>query len=124
VPDLRGRHAIHDGQGPGLASVVIGQKGGEETVTLTVDQLPSHTHAPNSATSATSDDPTGRYWAPAASGTPYGQLPSGPTKTAAPAELAPTALADSGQNAAHENRMPGLTLSFVIAVEGIFPSRN
>ncbi len=45
VPDLRGRVPIHQGQGPGLTNKVIGQNGGSETITLTVPQLPVHTHA-------------------------------------------------------------------------------
>jgi microcystin-dependent protein len=103
----------------------IGQKGGEETVALTVAELPVHSHVPNAATSASSTDPTGRYWAPAASSTPYGELGSdGPTKTANTAVMAADAVSAAGGGQPHENRMPTLALSYIIALQGIFPSRS
>jgi microcystin-dependent protein len=123
LPDLRGRHAIHEGQGPG-AAYIIGQAGGTETVTLSVAQMAAHGHTPNGSAASSSTDPTGRYWGPAAGDQPYGELPpSGPTKTANVCVMAPTALDISGGGGAHENRMPYLTVSFIISLFGIFPSQ-
>lgn len=123
LPDLRGRHAIHQGQGPGLSPYIIGQAGGQETVTLSTDQMAVHGHTPNGAAASSSADPTGRYWGPATGDQPYGELPAGPTKTANTCLMAPSALDSSGGGGAHENRMPYLAISFIIALNGIFPSQ-
>ncbi len=124
LPDLQGRHAVGFGQGPGLSIYDLGENGGEETVTLLESQLPAHGHTPQSASTASSTDPTGRYWAPASSGTPYGELSGGPTKTASACAMSPQALQPSGGGQPHENRPPSLALTFIIAYEGIFPSRS
>jgi microcystin-dependent protein len=124
LPDLRGRHAIHNGQGPGLGAYILAQAGGVETVTLSIAEMAAHGHTPNGAAGSSSIDPTGRYWGPAAGDLPYGELPpGGPTKTANTCLMAPTALGISGGGLAHENRMPYLTVSFIIAILGIFPSQ-
>lgn len=69
LPDMRGRVAIHPGNGPGLSSYLVGQKGGTETNVLTVDQIPSHTHTATaiatvkgSNSRATTDMPGGNTW--------------------------------------------------------------
>src|SRR5208283_1924144 len=53
LPDLQGRFPVHQGQGPGLANYLIGQKAGEENVTVTVNQLPAHSHPANCSTQGT-----------------------------------------------------------------------
>ena len=120
LPDLRSRVPLGQGQGPGLSPYVIGQTGGQETVTLTQGQLPSHSHAAvgtNGGGDAIA--PTEKVWSADAAGgiAPY--------SSAAPdVTLAPAAVSLTGNNFPHENRPPSLTINFSIAFFGIFPSRN
>ena len=119
LPDLRGRVPIHVGQGPGLSSYAQGQTGGAQQVTLTVAQVPAHTHAPMSK-GATGDttSPAGAVPAGSSTGNPLYQ-------TAAPnrAMLA-GALGNTGGGQSHENRQPYLGLNYIIALFGIYPSRT
>ena len=67
LPDLRGRLPVHQGQGPGLSNYVLGQMGGSETVTLTSQQLPAHTHAAQGQSAAGNQaGPGGGVWAASA----------------------------------------------------------
>jgi microcystin-dependent protein len=118
VPDLRSRVPIHQGTGPGLSTYVMGQQAGTETVTLTSNQIPFHTH-PVAVSSNT-----------ATTGTPS----AGVTLGVAAAEIYIADTADGLMNAQsigltggsqpHDNIQPYLALNYVIATEGIFPSRN
>jgi microcystin-dependent protein len=113
LPDLRGRVPIHFGQGPGLSSYSEGQVGGVESVTLIATQMPQHQHV-QPATNA--DEGTNR---------PNSAVPARGGVYAAGSDgsaLAPTSPA--GGNQAHENRQPFLAINFIIALQGIFPSRN
>lgn len=113
LPDLRGREPIHAGQGPGLQSYTLGESAGEEAVTLNVNQLPAHTHA-QPATNA--DEGTNKPGsAVPAKGGVYAGSSDGTT-------MSPTTV--SGGSQPHDNRSPYLTVSFIIALQGIFPSRN
>ncbi|MEO0868045.1 MAG: tail fiber protein [Cyanobacteria bacterium J06642_11] len=119
LPDLRGRIPMHAGAGPGLTNRSIGQRGGAEEETLTINQLPSHTHQ-LVATSATgdSDDPTNRLLA---------QPPSDNFYTAASnadTTLAADAVSNAGSSASVSNLMPTLCINFIIALIGIYPSRT
>ncbi len=110
LPDLRGRSAVHQGTAPGLSPRGVGQEGGVEEVALTKAQLPPHSHSQPAAGASSSNKPVGR--APAVGG-----------KYADPADkaMAPTGAAGGGQP--HENMAPFLVVSFIIALEGIFPSQ-
>ncbi|GAA4167876.1 phage tail protein [Gryllotalpicola koreensis] len=111
LPNLNGRVAV--GQGDNWP---LGQQAGEERHTLTVTEIPQHTHAAHVATSATQTTPSGAL--PAAGGSP--QFTSGPgSDTFAPSELG---LFGGGQ--AHENMPPFLALQYCIALTGVFPSRD
>jgi microcystin-dependent protein len=119
LPDLRGRLPIHAGHGPGLSERRLGAKGGTEKVTLTVNQLPSHPHsleASNSASSAT--DPTGRALTQADQNI---YRSGAPTTNAA---MAPGSLTSVGGSRSHTNLMPFLSVHFIIALFGIYPSRH
>jgi microcystin-dependent protein len=112
LPDLQGRIPVHQGSG-----FVIGQISGTETVTLTVNQIPVHSHAPlAAATGGTSDSPAGNVWANW-TGSQYsdqgttGQMNSG-------------ALGLAGGSQPHDNMMPFLTINFIISLFGIFPSQT
>jgi len=118
LPDLRGRIPIHAGSGPGLSPRRLGAKAGEEKVTLTVNQLPSHTHPMQAATAAgTQSNPSGEYLAASPSirmyrpGTPNAAMNSG-------------SISQLGGSRSHSNLMPFLCIQFIIALFGIYPSRH
>ncbi|MGH9841958.1 MAG: phage tail protein [Blastocatellia bacterium] len=120
VPDLRGRIPIHQGQGNGLSPRPIGQAGGVEQVTLTVPQIPTHTHTANCSTGAGNQGgPINHLWAAASTLTPY---------SADASALQPMGAGaienDGGKSQPHENRMPYLAVAFIISLWGIFPSQT
>src|SRR6478609_9343297 len=110
LPDLRGRSAIHEGSGH-----TLGEKGGEQGHTLSITELPTHTHVFNaSAAGATANPPGGNY---------LGQS-SGVFLYGAASNLQPmgaSALGPTGGSQAHPNMQPFLALNFCIALQGIFP---
>lgn len=116
VPDLRGRAPIGQGQGPGLSNRVIGQSGGVEQVTLTVPQMPAHTHIPVAATTASQTTPEGGVWAAQSAAAYSDAAPDTP--------LAAAALLSAGGNLPHENMPPYVTVNYIIAVGGIFPTQG
>ena len=114
LPDLRDRTPMHPGAGPGLTSRELGELGGELAVTLAESEMPAHDHGPlgahasNANTGTPSPDvslavTTGLSYGPAADLEQMGGVMGG------------------GQP--HENRQPYLGLSFIIALQGVFPSR-
>jgi microcystin-dependent protein len=113
LPDLRGRVPIHFGNGFTLA-----ENGGAETVTLTVNQIPSHTHA-LLASQDTSDslNPGGNVLAATLTITPYISVP--PT-----APLSPASVTQVGGSQPHNNFQPYLCVDFIISLFGIFPSQT
>jgi microcystin-dependent protein len=117
LPDLRGRVPIHQGQGPGLSNYTIGQLSGTEATTLTVNNLPTHNHQVQASTEdASSSQPGGKIPAAVGSGA-YG----GP---AADTTMAGNMVGFAGGNQPFSIVQPYLTLSWCIALEGIYPSRN
>jgi microcystin-dependent protein len=123
LPDLRGRVAVHQGQGPGLSPYVIGQAAGTENVTLLQSQMPAHTHIPNaSSNSADQASPAGAIWAAPLDS--QGGAGTGYTKTAANTTMAPNALGIAGGSQPVSIIEPYLCVTFCIATQGIFPSRN
>ncbi len=117
LPDLRGRVPIHAGSINGT-SHSLGQKGGEEKHTLTEPQMPSHKHLVQASdTDGDSPIPTGNI------------LAKIPSQLYAPASrnmvnMVTGSVASAGANEGHENMMPFGTLKFIIALQGVFPSRN
>jgi microcystin-dependent protein len=113
LPDLRSRIPVHQGSG-----FVIGQPGGVENVTLTQAQIPSHAHSAqcNTGATQTTTSPAGAVWLN------YNQNQY--TTQATPATMNAGAVANAGGNQPHNNLMPYLAVNFVIALTGIFPSRN
>lgn len=111
LPNLQGRIPVHVGNG-----FTLGEMAGEEQHTLTMSEMPAHTHVVSaSATPATLTTGSNACMA-ATSSNPYAP--------AANATMSPAAIAPSGQSQAHANLPPYLTLSFIVALQGIFPSRN
>lgn len=116
LPDLRSRTPIHRDDGH-----TLGQKGGAETVTLTAAQIAAHTHTVKaSSTLGNEDTPGGAVLAAgAAPDLAYRALESATTTA-----LRNGTVTNAGGGQAHDNMQPYLTLSFVIALQGLFPSRN
>ena len=122
LPDLRGRAANHFGQGPGLSNYVQGEASGTETVTLLTTEIPAHNHPvlANSATGNTTS-PEGAILASYGTSLP----PEGPyTNANANTTLAVNAVGPTGGSQPHNNLSPFLTLNYIIALEGIYPSRG
>ncbi|MEM1204440.1 MAG: tail fiber protein [Acidobacteriota bacterium] len=118
LPDLRGRIPIHAGSGPGLSPRRLGAKGGAENVTLTVNQLPSHTHPfHGSQGNGLLPDPAGNVVAGSAVLEPYEE------ETPMQA-MASTAITPVGGSRSHTNLMPFLCINYIIALFGIYPSRH
>ena len=111
LPDLRGRTPIHVGSGH-----TLGEKGGEQAHTLTISELPQHTHlAQASPTNANT---------PIASNNFLGAANNLYVPFANPTTITPQSVTNTGGSQAHLNMQPFLTLNFCIALQGIFPSPN
>ncbi|WP_029057668.1 phage tail protein [Stappia stellulata] len=118
LPDMRGRIPLHAGHGPGLSERRLGSRGGAEKVTLTANQMPSHTHPMQASTTvANSDSPQGRVSGQSASGNLY-------TEGAPTTAMSPQAVTNTGGSRSHTNLMPFLCVNFIIALFGIYPSRH
>lgn len=112
LPDLRGRTPIHVGSGH-----TLGERGGEQAHTLSIAELPEHTHVLNATSAnATTAAPSGNVY-----GKTLQLAYSGPTQLVA---MAAGSVTSVGGSQAHLNMQPFLTLSFCIALQGIFPSPN
>jgi microcystin-dependent protein len=122
LPDLRGRVPLHQGTGPGLSLRQIGSQGGSESVTLNVNQIPAHSHV-LAGTTATANAATasGNSLANSVSGSSYH---SGVGRGSTPVAMNAAALSSAGGTQAHDNVAPSLCVNFIIAMEGIFPSRS
>jgi len=111
LPNLQGSMPIHTGNG-----FVQGAIGGEVNHTLITEEIPSHTHvAQGVSAGATSATAAGETWA-ASVQNPYNAAPNTTLKA--------TAVSSTGGGQPHQNMPPYLVLNFVIALSGIFPSRN
>ena len=121
LPDMRGRVPIHRGKGPGLTNRSIGEKFGQDRVTLTVNEMPSHSHQLRaSKEQADSLSPTGQSFA-----TPPNGVNMYSNETALPTTpLAPETVGAAGHSQAHYNLMPYSCISFIIALKGVYPSRS
>jgi len=110
LPDLRGRTPIHVGSGH-----TLGERGGEQAHTLSIAELPTHTHVLNATNStATATGATGNVY-----GKTLGNTFGSPQSLVA---MNPGAVTNVGGSQAHLNMQPFLTITFSIALQGIFPS--
>ncbi len=118
LPDLRGRLPIHPGTGPGLSPRRLGAKGGAEKVTLTTNQLASHSHDFNASKAiAEAQSPQGKVLATGLGVNYFNE--SGQDLS-----MASNMVANSGGSRSHTNLMPTLCINFIIALFGIYPSRH
>ena len=119
LPDLRGRAPVHMGQGSGLSNYVIGELAGVEQVTLTTQQIPTHTHALVASTNLAQDtSPNTKV---------VGQIGGGALpyiQDVVDSNLSPQAIAPVGGSQPHENMQPFLTISYIISLFGEFPQQN
>jgi microcystin-dependent protein len=114
LPDLQGRIPLHHGQGAGLQNYIMGEAAGVESVTLTTNQIPTHTHAYTASTAAgTDNNPQGNV---IADGPAQAFIEANPNNA-----MAPQAVMPAGGSQPHENRMPVLAVQFIISLYGIFP---
>jgi microcystin-dependent protein len=122
LPDLRGRVPLHAGTGPGLSSKTLGQSGGTETVTLTTAQMPAHTHSAQinaDSTVAATDNPANALPARNAASTPQYGTSDNTTLSGNALIISP-----AGGGQAHPNMQPYTTVNYIIALTGVYPSRN
>ncbi len=119
LPDLRGRAPICFGQGPTLQDYNVGDKGGVESVALNATQMPAHTHAfglgCDTNGGGTVSSPANAYLC--------AQDP-GIYSSTSNAQMSTGTCQPAGGSQAHENRAPYLALTYVIATQGMFPSRQ
>ncbi|MDB5707278.1 MAG: Tail Collar domain protein [Sphingomonas bacterium] len=129
LPDMQGRIPVGQGQGPSLSSYTLGQESGAETVTLTTATMPTHNHVMFASTTK-GDQP-----APVTTSIPAQPDAGNNVSTATfyvlptpnpltPSQMAATTIGAQGGNQPHDNIMPSLVLNYIIALEGVFPSRN
>ena len=125
LPQLNSRVPIHSGNnstGPGLPAYRLGQRGGEETVTLTQNTIPGHTHTAKlhgDGAVGSTGNPSGGTLASAPFDF-YGKPPS----TNAPMHSSTVTVTGGGSAQSHENRQPYLAINFCVALFGVYPSRN
>lgn len=114
LPDLRGRVAMHRDD-----TYPVGRNGGSEKVGLTGPQMPSHKHTVFASTSNAGDNngPEGGVWGASANEFAWAPAPANLTMNAA-------SIAMTGAGTPHENRIPVLALSYIIALQGVFPQRT
>lgn len=115
LPDLRGRVPVHQGSLPGGGTYVLGTPGGVEQVTLTANQLPAHSHTPRATAAPDRTTPGDAVWSSQTTGAYQAANPSTAMKSQTVQEV--------GGSLPHENMPPSLAVSYIIATNGIFPSR-
>lgn len=122
LPDLRGRVPVHTGTGAGLSTRVIGEMGGTESVTLTTNQIPSHSHTVVATTTAATTGTPGPTVVPGAVANQTMYVTD--TTGAVPFTTSAQSVGIAGGSQPHDNCMPSLTLNYCIALYGIFPPQN
>lgn len=117
LPDMRSRIPLHQGTGPGLSNRKLGAKAGTEDATVsTVAQLPFHSHTAQGTTAAaTTNNPNGAVPAVAAANFYFGSNT---------VDMSSLAVGNTGGTESHKNVQPCLVICFIIALTGVYPSRN
>lgn len=121
LPNFQDTAPINQGQGPGLSERFIGEQSGTQSVALIQSEIPAHSHQLRATTTAANlTDPTNSVWAASAEG----RTPPPLYSTTQNSTMGPFALSVSGADFPHNNMHPFLTLNFIIALQGVFPSRG
>lgn len=114
LPDLRSRVPVHVGSG-----FALGQSGGAETVTLTTQQIPAHSHVPQAnGGNGNQPDPTNGYWAQSTLNQFSNNVAGGTVA------MAPAAVGSTGGSQPHDNMLPFLAINFIVSLFGVFPSQS
>jgi len=123
LPNLQGCAPMQAGQGPGLSLRDLGETAGEQTVTLLQTEMPAHSHGvlAGTAGTATLPSPDSNAWASGGKGRPATFAASVPASNV---QMNPFATSISGGNLPHNNMPPFLGLTFIIALQGVFPARS
>ena len=118
LPDLQGRLPVHSGTGTGLSNYQLGEKGGVESVTLTTQQIPIHSHTVGGTDSAQTNTPQNSVFATVTSSQPgvFGYVQSAPATP-----LVPTMIQGAGGSQPHDNFQPTLCITYIISLYGVFP---
>lgn len=117
LPDLRGRAPVHPGRGPGLSDVRLGERFGLENMTLTVNEMPNHTHNPLSTNAPANQQLPGNHVSADEENDTFKLYSDTPTNI-----MAETT--STGGSQPFDMHQPSLGIYFIIALVGIFPSRN
>lgn len=120
LPNLQGCAPMNQGQGSGLTNRNIGETGGEENVTLITSQMPQHSHTAEALANAGGQEPANNAWSELTTRGLNAYTPSSGSNVT----MSPSALSVAGGSLPHNNMPPYLTLTFVIALQGIFPARS
>lgn len=119
LPNLKGRVALGFGQGPGLSNYTQGQSGGEEAHTLTISEMPNHNHSLGVVNA------DGNLPAPAGNTFASSVARDNNNSTATPdATMNAGVISTAGSSVAHNNLQPYLVVTYMIALQGVFPSRS
>lgn len=120
LPDLRGRLPMGQGTGPGLTPRSMGEQLGTEDVTLTVQQMPVHSHHFVASTAAAASSSPANALLGDTEGDVFYVESTSPDLQA----MDPKAVTNTGGNQPHNNLMPGLAMNYIICLAGIYPPRN
>jgi microcystin-dependent protein len=121
LPNLQGSAPMQAGQGPGLSLRDLGETAGEQTVTLLQTEMPAHSHAAQAAAGSNSSSPVSNAWASGQKG--FGNVYTTSTP-ATNVQMNPFGTSIAGGNQPHNNMPPYLGLTFILALQGVFPARS
>jgi microcystin-dependent protein len=121
LPNLQGCAPMQAGQGPGLTLRDLGETAGEQTVTLLQTEMPAHSHGVQAAGDTTQSSPVANAWGTGQKGFGNVYAASNPQSNV---QMNPFALSIAGGNLPHNNMQPFLGLTFIIALQGVFPARS
>jgi microcystin-dependent protein len=121
LPDLRGRLPVGQGNGPGLTPRTMGESYGVETVTLTAQQMPAHSHMFFATTAAgTVPSPVDKLFANSGGDNIYVEAPNNPQFQT----MNQNTVGAAGNSQPHDNIMPSVGMNYIICLEGIYPSQG
>jgi len=126
LPDLRGRAVLHAGTGPGLSSIRLGEKLGTETEILQNFQMPSHNHVATESTieiamsTAAGEEGTGNHNFIASHSNAFNTT----STIGAGLRGVTTSIDNDGGSQSHNNMQPVQVVNYIIALQGVYPSRN
>lgn len=132
LPDLRGRFAMHPGNGPGLTPRRLGQRGGKENVVLTIANMPAHNHLPGTLKGTiqtneedgTSDEPSGKNFGNFSAGTPFNANANDSSMAPDSVKIDSGVTGNTGGGQQFNIENPYECVNYIIALQGTFPSRN